>query len=43
MNNKNQGLSTRCVHAGEIQDAHGSPHTPTWSRHSDEFLKNTHA
>jgi len=24
------GLSTRCVHAGEIQDAQGSPHTPLY-------------
>lgn len=23
-----EGLSTRCVHDGEIEDAHGSPHTP---------------
>jgi cystathionine beta-lyase/cystathionine gamma-synthase len=25
------GLSTRCVHAGELQDAHGSPHTPIYT------------
>ncbi len=30
MNEKN-GLSTRCVHAGEIADAQGSPHTPLYS------------
>jgi cystathionine beta-lyase/cystathionine gamma-synthase len=24
-------LSTRCVHAGEISDAHGSPHTPIYT------------
>lgn len=25
------GLSTRCVHAGEIDDPHGSPHTPIYA------------
>ncbi|MCP5117513.1 MAG: PLP-dependent transferase, partial [bacterium] len=25
------GLSTRCVHAGEQADAHGSPHTPIYN------------
>jgi cystathionine beta-lyase/cystathionine gamma-synthase len=25
------GLSTRCVHAGEIRDASGSPHTPLYT------------
>lgn len=24
-------LSTRCVHAGETRDAHGSPHTPVYT------------
>jgi len=24
-------LSTRCVHAGELHDAHGSPHTPVYT------------
>ncbi|MCF7985626.1 MAG: PLP-dependent transferase, partial [Thiohalocapsa sp.] len=24
-------LATRCVHAGEAEDAHGSPHTPLYS------------
>lgn len=24
-------LSTRCVHAGELSDAHGSPHTPVYT------------
>ena len=28
---KVQGLSTRCVHAGELADAHGSPHTPIYN------------
>ena len=26
-----QALSTRCVHAGEARDAHGSPHTPVYT------------
>ena len=26
-----QGLSTRCVHTGELSDAHGSPHTPIYN------------
>jgi cystathionine beta-lyase/cystathionine gamma-synthase len=26
-----QGLATRCVHAGELLDAHGSPHTPVYT------------
>jgi cystathionine beta-lyase/cystathionine gamma-synthase len=26
-----QGLGTRCVHAGELLDAHGSPHTPVYT------------
>ena len=26
-----EGLSTRCVHAGELDDAHGSPHTPLYT------------
>ena len=25
------GLSTRCVHTGELSDAHGSPHTPIYN------------
>lgn len=29
--NKKNGLSTRCVHAGEIADPQGSPHTPLYS------------
>jgi cystathionine beta-lyase/cystathionine gamma-synthase len=32
---KPAGLATRCVHAGEIDDAHGSPHTPLY--HSTTF------
>ena len=26
-----RSLATRCVHAGEAPDAHGSPHTPVYS------------
>lgn len=35
MNEKNAGFSTRCVHAGEIKDAHGSPHTPIYTTTGD--------
>ncbi len=28
---KNQGLSTRCVHTGEINDQFGAPHTPLYN------------
>ncbi len=34
--NKN-GLSTRCVHAGELPDAHGSPHTPLYTSTTFKF------
>ncbi|BCB28126.1 hypothetical protein SKTS_30120 [Sulfurimicrobium lacus] len=27
MNEKHSGLAIRCIHAGEINDANGSPHT----------------
>jgi len=30
-------LSTRCVHAGEIADAHGSPHTPVYTTTTFKF------
>jgi cystathionine gamma-synthase len=33
----NEGLSTRCVHAGEIEDAHGSPHTPIYNTTTFKF------
>jgi cystathionine gamma-synthase len=36
MNGK-QGLSTQCVHAGEIADAHGSPHTPIYNTTTFRF------
>lgn len=32
-----QGLSTRCVHAGELDDAHGSPHTPIYTTTTFKF------
>jgi cystathionine gamma-synthase len=32
-----QGLSTRCVHTGEIDDAHGSPHTPIYNTTTFKF------
>ena len=31
MQKKPQGLSTRCVHTGEIEDPQGSPHTPIYA------------
>ena len=31
------GLSTTCVHAGEIEDAHGSPHTPLYNTTTFKF------
>lgn len=31
------GLSTRCVHAGELADAHGSPHTPLYTTTTFKF------
>jgi len=30
-------LDTRCVHAGELADAHGSPHTPTYTTTTFKF------
>lgn len=33
----NEGLATRCIHAGEIADAHGSPHTPTYGTTTFRF------
>ena len=35
--NKQPGLSTQCVHAGEIADAHGSPHTPIYNTTTFRF------
>ncbi len=37
MNEKNIGLSTRCVHAGELKDLHGSPHTPIYTTTTFKF------
>ncbi len=31
------GLSTRCVHGGEIRDPHGSPHTPLYQTTTFKF------
>jgi len=31
MSDATQGLSTRCVHAGELADPQGSPHTPLYN------------
>jgi cystathionine gamma-synthase len=33
----NEGLSTRCVHAGEIHDVQGSPHTPIYTTTTFKF------
>lgn len=35
--NKKTGLSTRCVHGGELDDAHGSPHTPLYQTTTFKF------
>ncbi len=32
-----EGLATRCVHAGEIDDAHGSPNTPLYNTTTFKF------
>ncbi|HEX9180872.1 MAG TPA: aminotransferase class I/II-fold pyridoxal phosphate-dependent enzyme [Burkholderiales bacterium] len=32
-----EGLATRCVHAGELADAHGSPHTPVYTTTTFRF------
>ncbi len=37
MNEKIPSLSTRCVHAGELQDPHGSPHTPVYTTTTFKF------
>lgn len=34
---QSQGLNTRCVHAGELDDAHGSPHTPIYTTTTFKF------
>lgn len=37
MSKDQQGLSTCCVHAGELDDAHGSPHTPVYNTTTFKF------
>jgi cystathionine gamma-synthase/methionine-gamma-lyase len=37
MNDNKHGLATRCVHAGELPDAHGSPHTPLYTTTTFKF------
>lgn len=37
MNDKHAGLATRCVHAGEMNDANGSPHTPIYTTTTFKF------
>lgn len=37
MDDHNTGLATRCVHAGELPDAHGSPHTPLYTTTTFKF------
>lgn len=32
-----QGLSTRCIHVGEIDDPHGAPHTPIYNTTTFKF------
>lgn len=32
-----EGLSTRAIHAGELEDAHGSPHTPVYTTTTFRF------
>ncbi|WP_275098124.1 trans-sulfuration enzyme family protein [Sedimenticola hydrogenitrophicus] len=34
---KAQQLATRCVHAGELADSHGSPHTPIYATTTFKF------
>jgi cystathionine beta-lyase/cystathionine gamma-synthase len=33
----NDALATRCIHAGEIDDPHGSPHTPIYTTTTFKF------
>jgi len=37
-----EGLATRCVHAGELADAHGSPHTPIYTTTTFKFASTQH-
>ncbi len=37
MTTHESALATRCVHAGELDDAHGSPHTPVYTTTTFKF------
>src|SRR5450830_424394 len=37
MHQKNSGFSTRCIHAGKIDDQYGSPHTPLYDTSTFSF------
>ena len=37
-----ESLSTRCVHAGELDDLHGSPHTPIYNTTTFKFSTTAH-
>ncbi len=37
MSHESSHLATRCVHAGELDDAHGSPHTPLYQTTTFKF------
>lgn len=37
MNDRHAGLATRCIHAGEMSDASGSPHTPIYTTTTFKF------
>ena len=34
-----EGLSTRAIHAGEIADPHGAPHTPVYNTTTFRFAR----
>ncbi|MDD2947901.1 MAG: hypothetical protein PHV80_03555 [Rugosibacter sp.] len=34
---KNNGFATNCIHAGEIADQFGAPHTPTYDTTTFKF------
>lgn len=37
MTDRDTALATRCIHAGEIDDPHGSPHTPLYTTTTFKF------
>ncbi|MBK8121046.1 MAG: aminotransferase class I/II-fold pyridoxal phosphate-dependent enzyme [Sulfuritalea sp.] len=37
-----ESLSTRCIHAGELDDLHGSPHTPIYNTTTFKFPTTAH-